>query len=73
MEKWKMISAILFTLLIISVAGWVWMISLGLQIIEKEEACSIQCYDEGAIAYTLYGDACYCTDKNGEYVKVETT
>ena len=74
MEKqgWKTLAIVFICLFLLVVLVSVYLFSMGVSMINKENECALNCdvmYDAIAYQYDYPTEQCYCLDNNGEVVK----
>lgn len=71
-DGWKITAIIFIVLFVLETIIFVWILSWGLQIVAKENECSVNvCSGEEIVSY-YYDESqsiCYCYDVNEEIVK----
>ena len=63
--NWKLLSIILLVIVVIETGLLVYLISLGMEVIRKEEACGTYCSQEEGVGFYYWDSAaeqCYCIE-----------
>lgn len=73
-KGWRTATIVLSVVLLLFIVGFLWVMNMGTQMIERENKCAADiCADEVYASYAFddYDQTCYCFGADGEVAKTK--